>query len=593
MIHPRQTRQQELLDELEQAGAVFKGSAIGCPFHDDHNPSGGVFEGKDGIWRFKCHSCGAGGDVFDIESLRTGQPLSEILHKAQGKQPTPPPAVKTARPDTHSAPMKFDSLGAIYSVLAAKYAGQLESVHKYSDSFSMIRWRGANGKKEMRPVVCTEAGYFLRFSEHRILYRLDTLAGAETIIITEGEGKADMLAEYGFTTTTSAGGSQAAAKTDWGPLAGNNCIIWPDADAAGTKYRNDVQRILEGLNPPARVRVIDPSDLDLADGEDSADYIRQLKAAGFDDLHIKQTLLDVFTKAKSTGPGQDIRQEFSEIAAGRREPVELGFSTLDAAMQFLPGTLNYIAGSAGSSKSLLVLQLARLWHEKGIKTAIFELEKDRTFHLRRALAQESEIALLTNNRWIQTNSDIALTAAAEHCDFLDSFGRLIFTEPQKVIYQKDVCEWVQRRADAGCRIVCIDPATKAQRTAEPWIADFEFVNDLQRIATLTRIVIFMVLHPQKGQITQPELGLIAGGAAYERFGDNCFWLESHDPKRSVVRFSTGTTEVEHNRTIWILKSRDGSGDGHRIAFQFDKDTLTLRDIGKIEKTKTKKTDNFF
>jgi len=593
MIHPRQTQQQELINELDQAGAIFKGTAIVCPFHEDHNPSGGIFEGKDGIWRFKCHSCGAGGDVFDIEARRTGRPLSEILHKAQGKQPTPPPAAKTARPDTQAAPMKFDSLQAIYSVLAAKYAGQLESLHEYSDSFSMIRWRGADGKKEMRPVICTPAGYFLKFPENRILYHLDILAGAETIIITEGEGKADILAGYGFTATTSPGGSQAAAKTDWKPLAGRNCILWPDADVAGTKYQKDVQRILEGLTPPARIQIIDPSDLDLTDGEDSADYIRQLKAAGFDELRIKQNLLDVFRKAKSTGPGQELLQEFSEIAAGRREPVELGFSTLDAAMQFLPGTLNCIAGSAGSSKSLLVLQLARLWHEKGIKTAVFELEKDHLYHSRRALAQESENALLTNNRWVQANIDIARAAATEHCDFMDSFGRLIFTEPQKIIYQKDICEWVQHRADAGCRIVCIDPATKAQRRAEPWVADFEFVNDLQRIATMTRIVIFMVLHPQKGQITQPELGLIAGGAAYERFSDNCFWLESHDPKRSVVRFSTGTTEVEHNRTIWILKSRDGSGDGHRIAFQFDKETLTLRDIGKIEKTKTKKTDNFF
>ncbi len=42
-------------------------------------------------------------------------------------------------------------------------------------------------------------------------------------------------------------------------------------------------------------------------------------------------------------------------------------------------------------------------------------------------------------------------------------------------------------------------------------------------------------------------------------------------------------ETQHDRTLWILKSRDGSGTGSRIAFQFDTANLTLRELGRVEK----------
>jgi DNA primase len=71
--------------ELESAGAKFKGSAILCPFHEDHKPSAGIYQGKDGAWRFKCQSCGVGGDVFDIRARQTDKPLAEILLEAIGQ----------------------------------------------------------------------------------------------------------------------------------------------------------------------------------------------------------------------------------------------------------------------------------------------------------------------------------------------------------------------------------------------------------------------------------------------------------------------------------------------------------------------------
>lgn len=581
--HHRQLSRAELIAELEAAGAAVSGNKIKCPFHDDRRPSAGVFQGDDGIWRFRCHSCGAKGDVFDIQARRTGRPLAEILR--QNAQDAPRTANAT-RPDPQAGKKPFGSLEAIYGVLAARHGGQLEALHEYTTTTGehvqyVIRWRGQDGKKYIRPAVKTAAGYELRFPEQRVLYRLPMVSEAKTVIVVEGELKADILAEYGFPTTTSAGGSKAADKTDWRPLAGKNIIVWPDYDTAGRQYADDVKRILEGLN--CRIKIIDPARLDLQESEDAKDYIDQLKNAGYNELEIKENLNRALAKAESTGAGQEVVQVLSAIGAGQYEPIETGFHALDDLVQILPGSLNLICGSPGSSKSLLMLQLAARWHKEKTKTAVFELEKDKVFHLRRALAQESGLAMLTNNRWVKHNAGLAQQTAIEHVDWMDSFGRMIYAYPDRMVCQKDVIEWVQQRADNGCRAVIIDPATKAERQDEPYKADGLFVQQLARIATTTRLTIFLVLHPSKTIVPMPDLAQIAGGAAYGRFADNAIWLENHEAKTSSVKTCCGTTEAEHDRTLWVLKSRDGAGTGSRIAFTFNTENLTLRELGRIGK----------
>lgn len=581
--HHRQLSRAELIAELEAAGAVVSGNKIKCPFHDDRRPSAGVFQGDDGIWRFRCFACGSAGDIFDVMALRTGRPLAEILR--QNAQDAPQ-SKNAPRPDPQAGKKPFGGLEAIYGVLAAKHGGQLEALHEYTTTTGehvqyVIRWRGQDGKKYIRPAVKTAAGYVLRFPGQRVLYRLPMVSEAKTVIVVEGELKADILAEYGFPTTTSAGGSKAADRTDWRPLGGKNIIIWPDYDTPGKQYADDVKRILEGLN--CRIKIIDPARLDLQESEDAKDYIDQLKNAGYNELEIKENLNRALAKAESTGAGQEVVQVLSAIGAGQYEPIETGFHALDDLVQILPGSLNLICGSPGSSKSLLMLQLAARWHKEKIKTAVFELEKDRVFHLRRALAQESGLAMITNNKWVKHNAGLAQQTAIEYADWMDSFGRMIYACPDRMVYQKDVIEWVQQRADNGCRAVIIDPATKAERQDEPYKADGLFVQQLARIATTTRLIIFLVLHPSKTIVPMPDLAQIAGGAAYGRFADNAIWLENHEPKTSSVKTCCGTTEAEHDRTLWILKSRDGAGTGSRIAFTFNTENLTLRELGRIGK----------
>ncbi|MDO8302020.1 MAG: hypothetical protein Q7T18_02150, partial [Sedimentisphaerales bacterium] len=379
------------------------------------------------------------------------------------------------------------------------------------------------------------------------------------------------------------GGAKSVAKTDLSALAGKNLIIWPDADIAGAGYAADIRKIVESLSPPARVKIIDPADLDLKDGEDVVDFVQQLKNAGKDEIEIKKNLIEVFSRAKSTGPASDLQVMFADIGAGRMRPLETGFPVLDDLLQIYPGSLTNACGPSGSRKSLWMLQLARKWHAAGIKVAIYELEKTVGIHLRRALAQETGTASLTRNSWVEKNFAVASKLIADNFEFSESFGRCLFASPNKMVYQNDVIEWAQKRVDAGCIALIIDPATIAERNSEPWKADQEFVGNLQRIATLNKVSIFLVLHPSKVVVTLPDLALISGGKAYGCFCDNAVWIENHNRKKSTIKFCTGSQEENHDATLHILKSRDGAGTGARIALDFNEHNLTLHELGRITK----------
>lgn len=593
MAHQKQTSRSELIAELEAAGAVVMGNKIKCPFHDDRNPSAGVFQGQDGIWRFKCHSCNVGGDVFDIQARRTGKPLAEILRENQDGSGQD---WRQHVAGTKKAPKVYGALDEIYTYLSGQCGGKLEDLHEYHKSDGahnqyVIRWRVSPEKKEIRPVVKRDAGYVMEFPKQRVLYRLLTLADKKTVIITEGEQKADVLAGYGFPTTTSSGGSKAAHLTDWSPLAGRQVIIWPDYDEAGRGYAADVRRILEGIG--CRVKIIDPSRLDLRESEDAKDYVDQLRIAGYDELAIRENLIDIFkTKTIATGPAAELDGYFGDVIGGRIVAIPTGLKTLDRFIQLVPETVNGVCGSPGASKSLWMLQLMAFWIEQGIRAACFMLERGLSFHLSRALAQRAGIANLTRLAWVQSNPELVREAMIEHRDFIDRLGRCITVEPDKSISQDDVLAVAKHKAETGHQVIIIDPITLRARSGNAWDADEDLIRGLKAIASQYKTTIICVLHPAKGVVLTPDLSSLSGGAIISRAMDTIVWLDHHgEPKQSSVAIADGfsaTEEVTHNRSIIILKSRDGSGTGAKIACDLSSESLLLSEIGLILK-KPKKT----
>ena len=75
--------QAALLTALTDAGAhVVTPKKIRCPFHDDQNPSAGVYDAEDGSgWKYKCHGCEFGGDVFDVQAKARGVGVAEVMRE--------------------------------------------------------------------------------------------------------------------------------------------------------------------------------------------------------------------------------------------------------------------------------------------------------------------------------------------------------------------------------------------------------------------------------------------------------------------------------------------------------------------------------
>ena len=84
-------------------------------------------------------------------------------------------------------------------------------------------------------------------------------------------------------------------------------------------------------------------------------------------------------------------------------------------------------------------------------------------------------------------------------------------------------------------------------------------------------------------VIDPDMTALAGSAAYSRFAQTIFWLHSHEPKTSKVKTACGVLDTVHNRTVHILKARNGRGSGMQFAADFVSENLTLNEFGLIKK----------
>ncbi len=149
-----------------------------------------------------------------------------------------------------------------------------------------LRFNQLDGTKEFRPVSRIGSGWVKKAPiEPRLLYRLPELLAlpmGSRVYVCEGEQATDAVRSLGLVATTSYGGSQAAKKTDWTPLAGKDVVILPDHDEAGRKYAQDVVELLAELNPRPTIRIVELPDI--PDGGDAVEYIESRDALTFDEL---------------------------------------------------------------------------------------------------------------------------------------------------------------------------------------------------------------------------------------------------------------------------------------------------------------------
>jgi hypothetical protein len=256
---------ENLLAKLSGVRKSGKGWSARCPAHDDRKASLSICEGEDGRALVKCH---ANCDTSAVLAA-VGLTLADLFPPMAGS--TPP---RDGKAD--SGGRTFATAKDAVAELERRH-GKRSALWTYHDAQGepvglVVRWDLPDGKKEIRPISKFEDGWRIRAMQSpRPLYGLSDLKGTVFVVVTEGEKAADATWDLGFAATTSAGGSQAAAKTDWRPLAGKEILILPDNDVPGREYAYTVAGILAKLMPAPTVRVVELPDL--PDGGDIVDWI--------------------------------------------------------------------------------------------------------------------------------------------------------------------------------------------------------------------------------------------------------------------------------------------------------------------------------
>jgi hypothetical protein len=237
------------------------------------------------------------GCTFAGALKRVSEFLGNHSSQANGHHKTHPPK-EPANPKTvHATPEKAADALAWAMVKSGIIPEQRkpDSGWQYhnadgSDAGAVLRWNLADDRKEIRQVSCVPGGWITSaMPEPRPLFRLPKIIEASEVWICEGEKSADAMVLLGLQATTSAGGSNAAKKSDWTPLDGKTVYIVPDADESGERYAREVVELIRKQAPNATVQVKRLRDdwPEIPDGGDVFDWQEQFDSADAETLRAR------------------------------------------------------------------------------------------------------------------------------------------------------------------------------------------------------------------------------------------------------------------------------------------------------------------
>ena len=584
----KQQRQSKsaMLDALVEAGAdVRSPHSIKCPFHKEKHASSGVYL-EDNEWKFKCHGCGFGGDVFDVLAKARGKNLSDVL-PVQRKTPAPPPPrhmltrLPPAKPSAEfptieSIREKLPHVTAVYAYTNPDAENQVDLI--------VVRQEPPNERKEFKQIRPAVGGGYERGGiDRKPLYRRREIAVAEHVVFVEGEKCVHALEELNIVATSAPGGCKAKkTEINFTPLKGKRVTLWPDNDEGGIAHMREVAEHLQRLTPPAKCYWIDPAQLGLEPKGDVVDFTVPMGDTVNDRRIAVDTVIDA---AEPLGGARELVQWVEDAIAGKIKSITWPWRAIDRLTKaLLPGAVVVICGNPDASKSLAVIQAALHWHTAGVKTDVYMLEEMKSFHLRRALAQLAGEAHLTEPEYCQANPDKARQAIRDHETVLNEFADHITTCPDEQIKLEELGKWVRERAENGARIIIVDPVTAAETSDKPWRDDLRFINDCKQAAGRHGCSVILITHPRKGSRIGNTLDDLASGAAYQRFTQTVLWFEKHVPAKDVMLVTPmGNIGDKANRIVKILKARNGRGSGLSIAMDFSNQNLTFKELGVVKK----------
>jgi KaiC/GvpD/RAD55 family RecA-like ATPase len=565
-LTPYKRDQHRIMDLIASVGSqhAFKGTACRCPFHDDKHASAGIFQADDG-WKFKCQTCGAGGDYFDVKALLSGTTATQEIQAVQD-------GAKQPQATTAKKPITFATIGDAES----GYLGKHEARYCYNDGYYIYRLKRDNSKY-FQPLHWN--GTEWQLSEKpgvQPLYNADGVKDAAVVLVVEGEKCVDALTAIGVpaVTTPFGAGATKSKQFDYSPLTGKTVYLWPDNDevkngeSVGFAHMQRISLSLEALGIQAKM--VDIAPLKLPIKGDVVDFLATLTG---DTKAKKVALWKAMSGCKPTGARAELMEAVDEIERGEHTSIPIPWKGLHDLSRFTtPGQVTIMVGEPGAGKSFFLIECAAHWVDTGIPFAFYALEDPRSFHIRRALAQRSSISHLTDADWIKDHASSAREIMQEHSDFMDKLGAGLSGEPSEAITKDKLIEWIAEKISRGVKVIVIDPITMTRgKLKEKYLEDEALMDKVKVLASANKVSIVLATHPTK-EDGEPSLNAISGGASVGRFAHKVIWLKHHiNPIKSNIRTDMGNVEMEHNRTMHILKSRDTRGQGMRIAMNFDSD----------------------
>ncbi len=195
-----------------------------------------------------------GGDLVSLFAAVFGRSQGEAARELAedlgvGELPRAPAAAPASpKPRTDWVPVLPVPPEAGLPPVAHVARGRPEATWTYRDEAGLLlgyvcRFRTSDGGKEVLPLTFTrhadtgaQEWRWVSFRPPRPLYGLDRLTRPGAVLVVEGEKCADAAQPHWPGPVVSwPGGCKADGKAEFGPLAGREVILWPDADAHAGK----------------------------------------------------------------------------------------------------------------------------------------------------------------------------------------------------------------------------------------------------------------------------------------------------------------------------------------------------------------------
>lgn len=224
-----------------------------CPAHEDRNPSLSIGIGTDGRALLNCHAGCAVEDVIRV----LGISMCDLMPSTTSPSRSLRPATRSGSAHPATCTAAAGSCDAVIADLERRH-GSTSARWTYHAADGqpvgmILRWDSitADGtpSKVILPVSLIGGAWLNKaMPAPRPLMHLSELlklpAGA-WVYVCEGEKAVDAARAIGLVATTSAGGSKAAAQTDWSPLREKVVVILPDNDEPGEAYADEVAALCQ------------------------------------------------------------------------------------------------------------------------------------------------------------------------------------------------------------------------------------------------------------------------------------------------------------------------------------------------------------